>query len=221
MTKSRLIKAELKEIQKPIVKQLRQKEVSIITGQAGSAKDFLSMYCAIEYILDKGSKYDKIVVTKPIVEIGKSMGFLPGLLEEKVEPYRKSFDDIVNTILGESDTAQVKGLKKKIEFQPINFVRGITFKNSIVILSEFQNCTLHDLISFITRLDSSSKMIINGDLRQSDIGSSQGAKELLKIVDGVEGIQTIELGDEFQMRNKMIVELNNRYCRYIKDKNTF
>ena len=108
----------------------------------------------------------------------------------------------------------MKDLKKKITFEAINFIRGNTFKNSIVILSEAQNCTLHELISVVTRLDKTSKMFINGDLMQSDIGSSTGLKNLLTIVDKVEGIEAITLGDEFQTRNPMIVRLNKEYSKF-------
>ncbi len=82
-------------------------------------------------------------MTKPIVELGKSIGFLPGDLKEKIDPYRKSFDDIINTIIGKESNQRTLNMKKKIEFEPVNFVRGNTFKNSVIILSEAQNCTLH------------------------------------------------------------------------------
>jgi|TARA_R110000822_G_scaffold6851_4_gene28590 phosphate starvation-inducible protein PhoH len=219
-TKNSKLKTELFPIQKPISEFIKKNSVSIITGAAGTSKDHICIHTALEYITDKKSGYDKIVVTKPIVEVGRSIGFLPGL-EEKMDPYRLSFDEIINTILGKEDTASIKNLKKKIEFVPVNFIRGNTFKNSIVILSEFQNLELSSLISFITRLDKTSKMFINGDLRQSDIGSSRGAKDLMDIVEGVKGIGKIELGDEFQTRNPMIVELNKKYYKHLKDKNLF
>lgn len=207
-----IFKAELFEIQKPISKFLKQNEVSVITGAAGSAKDFICMHTALTYLVNKCC--DKIIIAKPIVEVGRSIGFLPGSELEKIEPYRRSFDEIVDTILGKEDSARIKKLKSKIIFEPINFVRGSTFKDSIVILSEAQNCTLHELISFITRLDKTSKMFINGDLMQSDIGRSTGLKNLLNIVRNVEGIETVTLGDEFQTRNKMIVDLNKEYNKF-------
>jgi phosphate starvation-inducible protein PhoH len=214
MTESKvnLFKENLFEIQKPIAKFLQKNEVSIITAPPGCAKDFICMHTALQYMVSK--EYDKIIIMKPIVEVGRSMGFMPGEAKDKTEAYRKSFDDIINSILGVSDSNRTKDLKKKITFEAINFIRGNTFKNSIVILSEAQNCTLHELISVVTRLDKTSKMFINGDLMQSDIGSSTGLKNLLTIVDRVDGIEAITLGDEFQTRNPMIVRLNKEYSKF-------
>lgn len=212
--KNNQIKTELFPIQKPISEFLRKNEVSIITGAAGSSKDHICLYTALEYLIEKKNTYDKIIISKPIVEVGRSMGFLPGTTDEKIDPYRRSFNEIVNTIIGNGEDVRTKTLKKKIEFVPLNFVRGNTFKNAIVILSEAQNCSIHELISFITRLDKSSKMFLNGDLFQSDIGNSSGLRALLDIVKKVKGIDIVTLGDEFQTRNKMIVDLNREYNKY-------
>jgi len=209
-----LIKVPLFPIQIPISEFLKKNEVSIITGAAGTSKDHICMFTALKYLSSKDNIYDKIIITKPIVEVGQSIGFMPGDENEKIAPYRKSFDAIVSTIIGNGDSGRVANLKKRIVFEPINFIRGDTFKNAIVILSEAQNCTLHELISYITRLDKSSKLFINGDLMQSDIGRKSGLKDLLNIVEKVEGIEKITLGDEFQTRNKMIVKLNKEYNKY-------
>ena len=210
--KSSLLKADLFDIQKPIAKLIRSKQISIITAPAGSAKDFICLYTALDLVTSK--QYKNIIITKPIIEVGKSMGFLPGDLNEKLDPYRKSFDSIVDTILGKGNEGAVGILKKKISFEPINFVRGNTYANSVLILSEAQNCTLHELISFMTRLDKSSIMFLNGDMLQSDIGNKSGLGDLIQIINKVEGIEHITLGDEFQTRNPMIVKLNKEYIKY-------
>jgi len=139
-------------------------------------------------------------------------------LKEKIEPYRRSFDNIITELIGNDDSGRVSVIKKKIIFEPVNYVRGNTFKNSVVILSEAQNCTLHELISFITRLDHTSKMFINGDCNQSDIGNKSGLKDLIKIIENIEGTKHIELGDDFQTRNKLIVELNKEYVKFKNSK---
>lgn len=172
--KNTLLKADLLDIQKPISSFLTENDISIITGAAGSAKDFICMYTAIEMIVSK--EKERIIISKPIIEVGKSIGFMPGDKKDKIDPYRKSFDDIVSEIIGKADTPSIKNIKSKIEFEPINFIRGNTFKNSVVILSEAQNCTLHEIVSFMTRLDKSSIMFINGDLMQSDIGTKNRFK---------------------------------------------
>jgi len=210
--KNNLFKTDLFEIQKPISNFLKSNEISIITGMPGSGKDFICLYTALELLISK--EVEKIVLTKPIVEVGKSMGFLPGDLNEKLDPYRKSFDDIIQTIIGKQDFQATKRIKNKISFEPVNFIRGNTFKDSVVILSEAQNCTLHEIISFMTRLDKSSKMFINGDMMQSDIGSKSGLKDSINIISKVDGIEHKLLGDEFQTRNPMIVKLNKEYIKY-------
>lgn len=217
MTKNKnsIFKIDLYEKQKPISKFLKDNVISFLTAAPGCGKDFICMYTALEYLVNK--EVENIIITKPIVEVGRSIGYLPGDLSEKLDPYRKSFDAIIGDILGNSDAERIKNLKKKIIFEPINFVRGNTFKNSIVILSEAQNCTLHEIISFMTRLHESSKMFINGDLMQSDIGNKSGLEDILKIVTNVKGIAHKTLGDEFQTRHPMIVQLNKEYIKYRKN----
>lgn len=210
--KNNLLKTDLFDIQKPISQFIKKNEISLITGAPGSAKDFICLYTALEYLITK--EKSNIILTKPIVEVGRSIGFMPGEAKDKIEPYRRSFDSIITEILGNGNSQTVINLKKKIIFEPINFIRGNTFKNSIVILSEAQNCTLHEIISFMTRLDKSSKMFINGDMMQSDIGKKTGLKDVLNIIKNVEGIESISLGDEFQTRNPMIVKLNKEYIKY-------
>jgi len=207
-----LFKTDLFEIQKPISNFLKSNEISIITGAPGSAKDFICLYTALELLTNKET--ENIVLTKPIVEVGRSMGFLPGDLNEKLDPYRKSFDNIIHTIIGKEESQAIKRIKSKISFEPINFIRGNTFKDSVVVLSEAQNCTLHEIISFMTRLDKSSKMFINGDMMQSDIGNKSGLKDVINIISKVEGIEDKTLGDEFQTRNPMIVKLNKEYIKH-------
>lgn len=214
---SRLIRLDLKEIQKPISKFLKMNEISIVTGMAGTGKDFICMHTALSYLTEKKNKYDKIIISKPIVETGRSMGHLPGDINEKIEPYRASFDAIINDILPRGDNKAAMTLKKKIEFEAVNFVRGNTFKNAIVILSEAQNCTLHELVSFATRLDKSSKLFINGDAEQSDIGKASGLVDFMKITDNIHGVGRVELGDEHQTRNKLIVKLTKNYNNFLKN----
>ena len=216
MAKQTLIKAPLYEIQKPIAKFLNSNSVSVVTGMAGSAKDFICMHTAITAVLEK--THSKIIISKPIVEAGSSMGYLPGDLKEKIQPYRKSFDAIISTLIGSSEGFSER-VRKMIQFEAVNFVRGDTFKDSIVILSEAQNCTLHELISFTTRLHHTSRLFINGDIMQSDIGNKSGLKDFLKIINNVKGMNAVHLGDEFQTRHPMIVQLNKEYIKFKENKN--
>ena len=206
-----IFKMGLKPIQKPVVNFLRSNEISIIFGDAGTGKDFCCMYRAVEGLI-KG-EFEKIIIIKPIVEVGKGIGFLPGEISDKVAPYQKSFYENLNRML---DKNAVNSIKGKIIFEAANFIRGNTFSdNSCVIVSEAQNFTLHELVTITTRLDDTSKMFINGDVFQADIKNS-GLKDLLKIVENIEGIGLLELGEEHQMRNKLIVDIVKSYRKYLE-----
>lgn len=204
-------KCEPTKLQKGVLSFFRQNEISIITGEPGCGKDFVSLYFALEML--RAGSVERILITKPIVEIGKSIGFLPGSESEKYAPYEQSFIDNLQRIVGTYESNSLLN-GKKISFQPINFVRGSTFRNSVVILSEAQNCTLHELVSFTTRVADDSKLLINGDLLQADIKNS-GFKKYIELFSNIEGIDYLELGPEFQMRSKLIVDINRVYKEYL------
>lgn len=208
------IKVGLKQHQKPVANFLRENNVSIILAEAGCAKDFIQMYRALEGLRD--GEFKRIVITKPILEISKSIGFLPGLAE-KWEPYEKSFYDSISKILGREN---INNVKSKIQFEHIGFLRGNTFpESSVIILSEVQNMTLHEIISYVTRVPESSKLFINGDKNQSDLGNRSGLKDFLKIIEGIDGIGLLELDPEVhQMRNPMITKLNRNYVKFLNNK---
>lgn len=208
------IKAQLKPHQKPVANFLRENNISIVLGEAGCAKDFVQMFRALEGLQE--GEFKKIIITKPIVELGKSIGFLPGL-EEKLEPYEKSFYDIISKILGRDN---INNVKSKITFEHIGFQRGNTFpEQSVIILSEIQNMTLHEIISYVTRVPASSKLFCNGDPNQSDVGNRSGLKDFLKIVKDIQGIEVLELDPEIhQMRNPMITKLNRNYVKFLNTK---
>ena len=205
------LRIELKENQKEIVQRLKESEITILLGDPGTAKDTMQLYRAVDGL--RKEEFEKIIICKPIVEIGRSMGYLPGATE-KIDPYAKSFYDNLAKLVGKD---RVPHIKSKIEFNAVNFVRGNTFDdNSVIILSEAQNLTLHEIISFVTRLPESSKLFINGDLHQSDIKNS-GLSAFLEIIEGIDGIQTIYLDSSFQMRNKMITTITKNYYKYLKN----
>jgi len=210
--KSSIMLAELKPIQRPIINFFNANNLSVLIGEAGTGKDFTCLFYAIEQLVQKN--YEGIVITKPVVEVGKGMGFLPGMESEKIAPYKKSFDDIITKLLGPSES---KKYLPKIKFEAVDFCRGNTFESQIVILSEAQNLTLHELMTFTTRFSDSSKMIINGDTLQADIKNS-GLAKFIELMSDVEGLGVLELGPEHQMRHPIIVELNKRYREYLKTK---
>jgi len=208
---SGIFRCELKSNQKEVVNFLRQNEISIIVGEAGTGKDFVQLYRAFDGLFKK--EFEQLVFMKPCIEIGKSMGYLPGEANDKTHPYEKSFYDNLNKIV---DKELVQKYKAKIHFEPMNFIRGNTWDYSVVILSEAQNCTLHELITICTRLSSNSKLFINGDPDQADIKNS-GLKTFIKIMEDINGLGVLELDDSFQMRNPMIVDINRAYRKYLNN----
>ena len=211
------IKCELDALQKNVVRNfLPHHLISGLFGQAGSAKDFMQLYYAVQQVLSKEAS--KIVCIKPLTTVGFEVGFLSGSLEDKVAPHKQSFIDNLEVILGR-DGARAFLNSKKFEFQPATFLRGNTFGNDetgkvIVILSEAQNMTLHELISVTTRVSENSQLLINGDPLQSDIKKS-GLNDFLHIMKGVEEFKYLELGDEYQRRSKLIIKINRLYREFL------
>jgi phosphate starvation-inducible PhoH-like protein len=211
---SQKMEATLAPHQKEVSNFLRSNDISIVIGMAGCAKDFVQLYRAVDALLNK--EIEGIVITKPIVEVGKSIGFLPGEANEKTAPYERSFYENLEKLVGKQTAAS---LKPKITFEHVGFVRGNTFKErNIVIISEIQNFTLHELITYVTRLPESSKLFMNGDPDQIDIKNS-GIFDFLKIMDGLDGVGIMTLDpDVHQMRRKLIVDIMKRYKKFKDDK---
>lgn len=200
---------ELTKLQKPVENFLKENEISILFGTAGTGKDFIQLHRAISGLLSK--EFEQVIFLRTAVEVGASIGYLPGEEKDKLAPYEKLFYENLSKMLEKTVFEKVKG---KIKFENIGFVRGRTFDYSCCILSEAQNCSLHEIFTVCTRMSSSSKLLINGDSYQSDIRNS-GFKDFIGMVSGMQGVGTLELGDEFQMRNPMIVELDKRYRKFL------
>jgi len=212
--KNSFFRVEPKANQKPIINFLRENEISVIIGNAGTGKDFNCLYRGLDAL--NSNEHSELILLKPVVEVGRSIGYLKGDEDDKLAPYKKSFEDNIIKMIGKPNFNR---LSKKIHFDLVNFLRGNTFEYSTVILSEAQNCTLHELITVVTRLASNSKLFINGDLEQSDIGNKSGLKDFIEIIKDVDGVGVEELGDEHQVRNKMIIEITKNYKNFRNDSN--
>ncbi len=210
--------AELKQHQKPVSNFLKSYDISVLLGDAGCSKDFVQMYRAIEGLKDK--EFDKIIICKPIIESGRSIGFLPGTLEEKTEVYLKSFYDNIAKIVGKNG---VNSIMSKIQFEHVGFQRGNTMpEHSCIILTEVQNLTAAEAHTYITRVPQSSKLFINGDSSQSDLGMKSGLNDFLESISGVNGVGIGILDpEEHQMRRKEIVEITKNYIEIQKRKGNF
>jgi len=185
--------------QRSLIKSIQQNKVTFALGPAGTGKSFLGMCIGLQMLRD--GEVDKIVLTRPAVETGQGLGFLPGDVTEKYEPYLKPFFDAMDIIL---NTAEKKKFKDKIELAPLGFLRGST-QRCYLILDEAQNCTLTELQMLITRLGEGGKFVINGDPEQSDIKNS-GLRQTVNALKQIEGIGYHEMGVDDIVRDEIIKE---------------
>lgn len=206
----------LKDIQKPIVNLHRENDIVVLLGSPGNGKDFMQVYRAMSGLISK--EFEEVIFMRTILEATSSkLGYLPGDEASKEAPYLEIFYDQMKSML---KPAVFERLKKKVRFEYPGFARGKTFGgndkgNVCIILSEGQNCELRELVLISTRLSEGSKLYINSDPNQSDIGRKSGILDFIKIVKGIKGIAVEELGEEFQMRGRLVQEIDNNYRKFL------
>jgi|TARA_R110000751_G_scaffold42975_1_gene99410 phosphate starvation-inducible PhoH-like protein len=181
-------------------------DVTFCTGPAGTGKTAVAVGVACDYLLDK--RVEKIVITRPVIEAGRGLGFLPGTLDEKIHPYLIPVLEEMKYRLG-SDRVRSYRNEGLIEICPLEYMRGRNFHNSFMILDEAQNATFEQLKMFVTRIGWNSKAVINGDLDQTDLldNSSGGLEEFVNRLDNVKGVGIAELTNEDIIRNKIISKI--------------
>jgi len=189
----------LNYIQGEYLQAIVQNDIIFGIGSAGTGKTFIAASYAASELYHR--RINKIILTRPNVETGKGLGFLPGTLEEKYAPYLLPFDAIFTKALGKGFYEYC--LKNKdIEPTPLGFLRGSTFDNCIVLVDEAQNCTKEELKMLLSRIGKNCKMIISGDTEQSDIEYS-GLEDAVNRLEGIKGIEVIEFLDEDIVRSDM------------------
>lgn len=178
------------------------------TGPAGTGKTFVATSLAAEELAKRNIK--KILLTRPAQECGEKMGFLPGELDQKFEPYLRPFRDVLNRRLGAGfvDCALKNG---KIEALPMAYMRGITFEDCWVLLDEAQNCTPVQMKMFLTRIGERCKVIVNGDLSQQDIPGESGLAHALQIAQGLPGVEEVHFTRDDIVRSGLVQLLVDRY----------
>lgn len=176
-------------------------DIVFFIGEAGSGKTFLSTAFALSYFLSKKCK--KIAITRPVVEAGEKLGYLPGTADEKLYPYMIPIYDTLDDLVGK-DGLQRESIDKCLDITPIAFLRGKTFKNSIAILDEAQNATKTQLKLFLTRIGMNSKLLITGDPKQSDLGATSGLMEVVEKLRGTPGIGIVEFSSDAIVRHPII-----------------
>ena len=181
--------------QETYMQSINKSDVTFCSGPAGSGKTSVSVGMACEYLIEK--KVDKIIITRPVVESGRGLGHLPGTLVEKINPYLIPILEEMNQYLTKN-TVETYRSRDIIELCPLEYMRGRNFHNCFMILDEAQNATFEQIKMFITRIGKDSKAVINGDLRQSDLGKHQGGlktcMDKLSEVSGV-GVCKLEYSD--------------------------
>ncbi|KPC74738.1 phosphate starvation protein PhoH [Thermoactinomyces vulgaris] len=196
--------------QRHYVSAIKKSDIVFGVGPAGTGKTFLAVVMAVSAL--KSHMVKKIVLTRPAVEAGENLGFLPGDLQEKVDPYLRPLYDSLYTMLG---TEQVSKMMERglIEVAPLAYMRGRTLEDSFVILDEAQNTTPEQMKMFLTRLGFGSKMVVTGDVTQVDLprGKQSGLKEAERILARVPEIKFIHLGQEDVVRHTLVQKIIDAY----------
>ena len=202
--------------QKAYAKAIRESDVIFSIGPAGTGKTYLAVAMAINAF--KNKEIQKIILVRPAVEAGERLGFLPGDLQEKVDPYLRPLYDALYEILGRESALRLKE-KETIEVVPLAYMRGRTLDNSFIILDEAQNSTKEQMKMFLTRMGFGSKMVITGDITQIDLpkGKKSGLVEAAKILKPVKDIRFCYLKDVDVVRHELVKKIINAYEKYYQE----
>lgn len=202
--------------QKRYVDAIRNNELVFGIGPAGTGKTYLA--CAMAVTAYKNKEVDRIVLTRPAVEAGEKLGFLPGDMQDKVDPYLRPLYDALFDILGQEAASKLKE-KGTVEVVPLAYMRGRTLDNSFIILDEAQNTTREQMKMFLTRMGFGSRMVVTGDITQIDLprGVTSGLKEACRILKDVEGIDIKHLTDADVVRHELVKRIIRAYDSYEKN----
>ena len=196
--------------QKKYVESINKNVVTFGVGPAGTGKTYLAVALAVTAL--KSKTVSKIILTRPAVEAGESLGFLPGDLQNKVDPYLRPLYDALFDMLG-ADNFQKYQEKGSIEVAPLAYMRGRTLDDSFIILDEAQNTTPEQMKMFLTRLGFNSKIVVTGDVTQIDLpdGKKSGLKEAVKILKGIDDIETVRFTEKDVVRHRLVQDIIKAY----------
>ncbi len=201
--------------QKEIVKKTADNDIVFAIGPAGTGKTFTSVALAVKALKER--KVKKIVLTRPAVEAGETLGFLPGDLREKIDPYLRPLYDALEEMI-EYDQLELHRTRGTIEIAPLAYMRGRTLNNAFVILDEAQNATNMQMKMFLTRIGFNSQAIITGDITQTDLPQKHksGLISIQHILKGIEGIQFVYLDENDVVRHRLVRDIIKAYEQYEK-----
>ena len=202
--------------QQQLIDAYNQNDMVFAVGPAGTGKTYLSIALAVKALKDKTAK--KIILSRPAVEAGEKLGFLPGDMKDKIDPYLQPLYDALEDMLPQVKLQDMME-KHVIQIAPLAFMRGRTLSDAVVILDEAQNTTPAQIRMFLTRMGWNTKMIITGDMTQIDLPRSQksGLVEALEILRGVEDIGIVELNRKDIVRHKLVTRIVNAYEKFDKE----
>lgn len=199
--------------QKNYIRTVAENTITFCQGVPGSGKTHIAIGMALEYLIE--DKVDKIVITRPVVEAGERLGFLPGSAEDKLHPYLLPLFDEINYFLEMQHYAKLK-VGKRIEVVPLGLMRGRSFHNSFIVADECQNASYDQLKMLLTRIGMDSKMVLTGDVAQSDLEYNRqgGFLRLMQVLSGVDGLGIAELESTDIVRNEIISRVISRLDEY-------
>jgi phosphate starvation-inducible PhoH-like protein len=200
--------------QKHYFETILENQITIATGVAGTAKTFLACYTGLKLLCD--GEIDRIIITKPAVVVGKTQGFLPGNIDEKMEPFTASVMNCIVELVGEAQANTLRYSKKQIEVVPLQYLRGLTLDNCYIIADEMQNADYTELKALLTRLGENSVLVINGDVEQTDLKDSSGLPAAIEILDGIEGVGFVEFTIDDIVRSGIVKDIIINYYKYEK-----
>jgi phosphate starvation-inducible PhoH-like protein len=201
------------ENQQKLIEAFDKNDLVFAIGPAGTGKTYLSIAMAVRALKDKTAR--KIILSRPAVEAGEKLGFLPGDMKDKIDPYLQPLYDALEDMIPGAKLQDMMD-KRIIQIAPLAFMRGRTLSDAVVILDEAQNTTTAQLRMFLTRMGQSTKMIVTGDITQIDLpkGQTSGLKEALKVLAGIDGIEVVKLTKKDIVRHKLVTQIVNAYEKY-------
>ncbi len=202
--------------QRAYVEAVRKHELTLAVGPAGTGKTYLAMAMAVVAL--KAKEVERIVLTRPAVEAGEKLGFLPGDMTQKVDPYLRPLYDALHELMG-ADSYQRLAERGTVEVAPLAFMRGRTLSDAFIILDEAQNATSEQMKMFLTRLGANSRCIVTGDVSQTDLPKDKksGLVEAVNVLRYVEGVAIVELTARDVVRHELVQRIVQAYEKYEKN----